>query len=354
VPVLHANAGAWFEAHGMIDPAMQHALLAQDIERAGRLVEQHAEAFLIRNETATVQRWVNTLPRAVVHARPRLGLIAAALARISGRIDEVEPLLAHVEAVYRREGCEPEAPESGISNVPAMLALQRAALAYSRRDTQALVALSNAALAATDPGDRYLHYVVKWYLAMAAFLEGRMLDAEESLPAIESDRWAAGDLYAAMYAAYARSQSQRALGRLNAARRTCEAAVERFASVQPGTALPTLGIAQVGLAEVLLEQGNVDAALDMATSASELGEQLGYARWRVTALTILARVLQARGELANALATFDEADPSLTDAEAVTDLLNPVVTERARIELADNRFSVVEEWIASRGLDERA
>jgi LuxR family maltose regulon positive regulatory protein len=235
-----------------------------------------------------------------------------------------------------------------------MLALQRAALAYRRRDTQALVALSRDAQAAADPDDRYLHYVVNWYLAMAAFLEGRMVEADEALPAIDSERWAAGDLYAAMYATYAHSQAQRALGRFNAARRTCEDAVERFARVQPGTALPTLGIAQVGLAEVLLEQDNLDAAFEMAASGSELCEQLGYARWRITGLTTLARVLHARGEPDLALATFDEADPSLTDAEAVTDLLNPVMAEQGRIELAQNHLSAVEEWIRNRGLDERA
>ncbi len=285
VSVLHHNAATWFEEHGMIDPAIQHAILAHDVEAAARLVEQHAQAYLIRNETATVQRWVCALPQDVVHAQARLGLIAAALARISGRIEDVEPLLAHVEESYRRGATGSETPETGIANVPAMLALQRAALAYRRRDVQALRALSRDALAATGPEDRYLHYVVNWYVAMAAFLEGRMLDVEEMLPAIETERWAAGDFYAAMYAAYALSQAQRALGRLVAARRTCDEAIETFGRVQPGTAFPTLGIAQVGLAEVLLKQGDLDAALQLAVSGSELCEQLGYARWRVAGLT---------------------------------------------------------------------
>ena len=89
VPVLHRNASTWFEEHGVIDPAIQHAVAADDVERAARLVEVQAQAYLIRNETATVQRWISLLPEDVVHARPRLGLIAAALARISGRIEDV-------------------------------------------------------------------------------------------------------------------------------------------------------------------------------------------------------------------------------------------------------------------------
>lgn len=69
-------------------------------------------------------------------------------------------------------------------------------------------------------------------------------------------------------------------------------------------------------------------------------------------LTTLARVLQARGDLTGALAAFDEAGPSLTDAEAVTDLMNPIVTERARADLARNEIRAVERWVESRGLDE--
>ncbi len=354
VPVLQRNAATWFEEHGMIDPAIQHALHAHEVERAARLVEVHAQAYLIRNETATVQRWIGLLPDDLVHARARLGLIAAALARIRGRIEDVEPLLAHVEDAYRRSTPEPDMPNTGISNVPAMLALQRAALAYRRRDAQALQVLSRDALAATRPDDRYLRYVVDWYRAMAVFLEGRMLDAEEMLPAIETERWAAGDFYAAMYAAYARSQAQRALGRLNAARGTCEEAIEAFSRVQPGTAFPTLGIAQVGLAEVLLEQGELDAALELAVSGSDLCEQLGYARWRAAGLTTIARVRQAGGDLAGALAAFEKAGPSLTDAEAVTDLMNPIVTERARTDLARGETRAVERWVVSRGLHECA
>ena len=329
VSVLHRNAATWFEEHGMIDPAIQHAILAHDVEAAARLVEQHAQAYLIRNETATVQRWVGALPEDVVHARARLGLIAAALARISGRIEDVEPLLAHVEESYRRGATGSDTPETGIANVPAMLALQRAALAYRRRDVQALRALSRDALAAAGPDDRYLHYVVNWYLAMAAFLEGRMLDVDGNAAshrdgALGSGRFLCRDVCGVRPqpgAAGPRASGCRPHGpaRRRSRRSGASSLARRF---QHSGSLRSVW------REVLLEQGDLDAALQLAVSGSELCEQLGYARWRVAGLTTLARVLQARGDLAGALAAFEEAGPSLTDAEAVTDVMNPIVTER--------------------------
>jgi len=357
VSTLHTNAAHWCEERGLIDDAIRHALAAADTDWVARMVEQHAESFLLRNEIATVQRWLSALPTNLVQSRSRLSLASAILARMGGRIDDVEPLLGQVEAAYRHEIADsgppnPSVPRHGWGNVPAMVALQRAELARQRGDAELLITLSHQALAETDPEDGYIRFVVRWDLAMAAFLQGRMVHAEAALAEITPERWIARDAYSALYAGYVRSHAQRALGQLNAARRTCEEAIDAFDNIKPDRALPNLGIAQIGLAEVLLEQGLLDAALEQATSGSALLQQLGYMRWRVIGLTTLARVLQAHGDAAAALATFEDAETAPGNAEAVNDLLNPVAVERARLILAQGDVSAVERWLDSRGLDE--
>ena len=91
----------------MIDPAIQHAILAHDVEAAARLVEQHAQAYLIRNEINRPTLGLRTASRRCARAA-RLGLIPA-LARISGRVQDVEHLLAHVEESYRRARADRDA-----------------------------------------------------------------------------------------------------------------------------------------------------------------------------------------------------------------------------------------------------
>jgi LuxR family maltose regulon positive regulatory protein len=60
-------------------------------------------------------------------------------------------------------------------------------------------------------------------------------------------------------------------------------------------------VVHVGLAEILREQDELEAALDHASEGVELCRQLGYAQWQVTSLAALAWIRQARGDPAGAL-----------------------------------------------------
>ena len=41
VPTLHTRASEWYEQNGLIDEAIEHALRAEDFERAAHLIEGH-------------------------------------------------------------------------------------------------------------------------------------------------------------------------------------------------------------------------------------------------------------------------------------------------------------------------
>ena len=72
---LHIRVATWFEQEGMIDEAVKHLLIAQDIERAARLIEMHAEKlFWERNDMLLLLRWVEQLPEHIVRSSPRLCL----------------------------------------------------------------------------------------------------------------------------------------------------------------------------------------------------------------------------------------------------------------------------------------
>jgi LuxR family maltose regulon positive regulatory protein len=69
---LHCRASLWYEQNGFVSQAIEHALDAQDMERAADLVEQAALNILLRNEMTTVGNWLKALPEAIVYSRPRL------------------------------------------------------------------------------------------------------------------------------------------------------------------------------------------------------------------------------------------------------------------------------------------
>lgn len=61
---LHKAASQWFEAQGLIDEALNHALSAGDAVRAARLIEIHSDNVLNSENWRTLERWIAFLPEA--------------------------------------------------------------------------------------------------------------------------------------------------------------------------------------------------------------------------------------------------------------------------------------------------
>jgi LuxR family maltose regulon positive regulatory protein len=350
VAALHRHAVAWLEDHGLVDEAVHHALAAGEADWAARLVEQHTQERFQRGEGATVDRWLAALPDGLIRARPRLSLARAIWALIGGRVDEVEPLLVDAEHAAGHPRERPaDSHANGHANVPAMLAILRAELARQQGDADHTIEFAQQALPQVAEDDGLLRYLVGWNLAVAMLLQGRVADAEPALAGIAADRWAAGEPYNALRACYTLSQAQRAQGRLGAALATCRQALDQAEAAGP-PARPASGVAHVGLAEILREQDELDAALDHANQGVELCRRLGYAQWQVTSLAALAWIRQARGDQAGALAAVQDAERVLPSREPVTDLIFPAAVQRARLLLAQGELAAAARWVAERGL----
>jgi LuxR family maltose regulon positive regulatory protein len=82
VKELHLRAAAWYERSGWTSEAVEHALIAGDVEWASRLVEYNALAFVLRGEGATMDRW---LSRPVLSASSQPWRSTAALPLLPGR-----------------------------------------------------------------------------------------------------------------------------------------------------------------------------------------------------------------------------------------------------------------------------
>src|SRR5262249_17111952 len=61
VAALHQRASGWFEQHGLVPEAVQHALACADWMRAADLIEQHGLALISRGQVSTLQQWMHAL-----------------------------------------------------------------------------------------------------------------------------------------------------------------------------------------------------------------------------------------------------------------------------------------------------
>jgi LuxR family transcriptional regulator, maltose regulon positive regulatory protein len=354
VAELHRSAAAWSERHGLADDAIRHALAAEEGAWAARLIEQHFDAVFRRAEDATLRRWLRALPAELARARPRLCLAEAYWAVvIDGRLQTAERLLEDAERALAAGTDEPHQPSVGraaslVANVPAAIAVLRARVARLCGDPERTIAFGQQALADLTDADRALRAELDWYLAAADWLGGRLLEAERALADLVARQQAAGERYLAIWPRYELGQALQARGQLGAALRTFEQALE--VASDPGRALPAAGIAHVGMAEVLYQRSELDAALRHATDGIGLCRQLAYGLTLAIGLATLARIRQAQGDQAGALQAIREAERVMPGPE-VTSLLNPVPAVAARLLLAHGRIADAVHWAAERGLD---
>ena len=353
VAALHRNAVAWCDEHGLADAAVHHALGAGDSTWAARLIERHADAHLLRAETVTVQRWLAALPAELVRSRPRLLLVQAWMALVGGQVEAAGPPLDAAERASANASDEPYEPSAGralswLANVPAMLALNRAALAQLHGDAEGTAAFSSQALAKIGEGELMLDSTARWLLSVAEWLRGRVAEAERAFAASITGWRAAGERFSVAYGCHHLGQVQRAQGRLDAALDTYQQAVEITAP--PGQpALPGAGIGHVGLAEVAYQRNEHDTALQHLIDGIPLCRQFNYTQPLATGLATLAWIRQAGGDPAGAREAMDEAGRA-APGPAVAGLLNPVPAQRARLQLAQGDVAAAVRWTKQRAL----
>jgi LuxR family transcriptional regulator, maltose regulon positive regulatory protein len=352
VPGLHRAAAAWCEHHELVDDAIGHALAAGDATWAARLIERHFDAHFMQSEGATLQRWLAALPAELVSSRPRLGLAQTFTPPVAAT-DAIEPLLDGAERALAGAVDESYEPSVGnaaslLANVPAGIALQRAALAQLRGDADQTVVFARRALAELGEGQWMLESITSWYLAVAEWLRGRLAEAEDAFASNIACWRAAGQPSLAGWAFHYLGQVQQAQGRLGAALGTYREA--RRVVVEPGrAAAPLTGIAHVGMAEVAYRRGELDAALRYATEGIGLCRQFAYTIPLLAGLAVVAWIRQGQGDRAGALLAIGEAEQVQLGA-AVVGLLNPVPALQARLALTNGEIDDAARWVQTLGL----
>jgi len=375
VQALHRSAAAWYDEHDLTDDAVRHTLAAGDTGWAAQLVERHVETLLGRSEGATLRRWLSALPAKAVRDRPRLCLAQAYGAAQGFQLEALEALLDDAEGAFAACGEEPYAyparqPVSVLANVPAGIAFLRASLARLRGDVALAADYNKQALARLGKDDWLMGSFVRWSQAVTDWLQGRLGPAEHGLAEVLAERRTAAEAvrraggepkevlrevaggaeffagFLAMRVCYDLGEVQRARGSLDSALATYRQALDTAGESSQAS---HLGMAHVGLAQVLYERNDLADALAHATQGVTLCRQLAFTPPLATGLAVVARIRHAQGDAAGALGAIDEAEKAGPSPQ-VTALLNPAPSQRARLLLAQGDVRASAQWVTAAGL----
>jgi LuxR family maltose regulon positive regulatory protein len=97
VPELHERASIWYEQNGDESEAIDHALAAEDFERAADLVELAIPRLRRDRREATLRSWLKVIPDELLRARPvlNIGFVGALVA--GGELEGIEDRLRDAE-----------------------------------------------------------------------------------------------------------------------------------------------------------------------------------------------------------------------------------------------------------------
>ncbi len=354
VAMLHRRASVWFEQHGLLPEAMEHVFAAREWERAARLLEQHTEPMLMRGEIRTLHHWVQVLPRDVARKQPHL-LLGYAWAQCRTEPDAVEATLRDAESVLNLDEAGPAEQGAGDSaldresaELRGKLAAIRASIGGNQHDLPRRIALAHEALTLLPEDNLFWRISPTVDLGLALAAAGEVGAASHAFTeAIDLCR-KAGHSYAAMIATMHLARVRAAQGQLHAAAALHQRALE-MAAEQGWGQLPIVGLPHVWLGKLLYEWNDLPSATRHLLAGIKLAEP-GEQRILLEGYTVLARVQQAHGDSAAALATIHECDELARAHNFPASLIAHGAAARAHLALMQGDREQAVHWANTSGL----
>ena len=336
MPTLHRRASEWHEQHGLVAEAIEHALSAKDFERAVGLVEQAAEATLMRSEVVTFLNWAERLPELLVRARPSLCLFHAWALLVSGcPLEVVESRLEDVN--------------EGAGLIPGRVNVLRAFIAVLQGQVPGAVELARQALKQLPEDDLFLRNVTTWIVSFSHVASGDFEAGSQALDEVIRTGQQIGNVLIAARAQTYLADVHVRLAQLHKARECYERALEIATDAQ-GRRLPVASLALIGLGDLAREWNDLEAASRYVEEGIALTRQ-----WSIFAALegymILARVRQAQGDADGAGEALEQARQLAVQFKStdMDDLF--VATSQAQLWVAQGNLAAAWQWARERGLE---
>lgn len=319
---LHQNASTWYERVGDKREAIEHALAADDADRAIGLIACHWAHYLYRGELATIRSWLSALGEKRASQSPLTAICAAWLTALSGERLASQRWLKTAERLGHR-GPLPD----GMQSVRGAVALYQGTFGFGGV-TEMLAAARIATDLHTDPASPW-YAQARVALGYSHYLAG---DLHAAVPVLEEAAQAAVPFpVLRILALSALSLAAGDLGRVAQAADLAKAAHELVATWDLADS-SEVTLARIACTAALIREGHLVRARQELEHAVRLGRTIiGLPPWpTITALALLARVMITMGDRDDARALLNEATGLLAVLPDGSEQVRAMLTEIER------------------------
>jgi LuxR family transcriptional regulator, maltose regulon positive regulatory protein len=367
VHTLHRRASEWYEQQGITTDAVQHALAAEDFERAADLIELAVPSMHRSKQEAMLLGWLKALPDELVQFRPVLSVGYAWAFLASGELEAAEARLRDAEqwldtltemadpgerALGRSAGMV-VADQEEFRRLPASIAVYRAAHAQAVGDVTGTIKYARHALDLTPPDDQLGRGAATALLGLASWASGDLETAYRMFADGMASVQSAGHISDVISGAIALAEIRIAQGHPREAMHIYERAVQLATEHGALVATTLRGTADlyVGMSELYCELGDLHAATQILLRSNELGKHNGLPQNRYRWPVAMARIHEVQGDLDGALDLLHEAGRLYMRDFFPT--VRPVAALTARLWVAQGRLGEALGWASERGLSAR-
>ena len=355
IPSLHYRASVWYEQNGFIDEAIEHALQAEDSERAVGLIEQHVDPIWQRGEHTRLRRWLAQLPERLLLPKPHLCILHAWNLFTSGQQDAAEGFLRAAERALDGEPggslpAQDRPSEIEQRQIRGRSATIRAFLAFYRGDAHAIREYAQQALEWLPEEDMTWRSAATVALGDAYAFVGDLAGAERVREEAISASQAAGNIYMVLIASMKLAATSRMQGKLDRVIQLCRQQ-QRLAEENGLSQTIVAGWLLAIWGEALAELNDLQSATEKARTGVELvakGKDIAMVGW---SYLCLVRVLFSSGDLVGAEATIQRMNEIAQQYYVPPWITNRMAAWRARIWLVQGNLDAVARWVNECELD---
>lgn len=303
----HIRASQWYEDHGLNLEAFQHAAVANDIERAARIMEEKGLPLHYNYAATTVLNWLASLPKSVMDAKPLLWIRYASMALVIVQTTDVEERLQAAEAAIAAvlQGAE---LDENTRNLIGQIATARTMLALFQYKAEDIITQSQRAQAYLRPDNLNSRFTAIWTLGVAHYLQGDRAAAEQAFTEAVSICQSSGNNFHQTLVTNSLGQIQEKENMLYLAAESYRRVLQLFGDYP----LPSASETCLGLARICYEWNDLDSAQQYGHKALQLARQYDRMIDRyIISEVFLARLKLAQGDVTGAAAMLTKAEQSV-------------------------------------------